>query len=193
MPGDNVILVGFMGVGKSTVGRVLARRLGRCFVETDDIITAREGRAIPEIFRLDGEARFRQLEGEALESLALKSRDVISTGGGLPCREGRMARLRELGTVIWLKGELGVALERARRSGARPMVTGRAPDEIRALYRQRERYYRDAHLTIDITGLTIDQVVARVLSLLRSDKKQLHRTTGSGGRGGAAVAPPNRP
>ena len=191
MPGDNVILIGFMGAGKSTVGRILARRLGLCFVETDDLITAREGRAIPEIFRLDGEARFRQLEGEALEALALKSRDVIATGGGLPCRDGRMARLRELGTVIWLKGELEVALERARRSGARPMLTGRAPDEIEALYRQREPYYRDAHLTIDTTGLTIDQVVSRLLSILRGGEERRQRTTGGGGRGGAAVAPPD--
>src|SRR5262247_3176878 len=149
MPGDNIILIGFMGAGKSTIGRLLARRLGRCFVETDDVITAREGRAIPEIFQADGEARFRQLEGEALESLALKSGDVIATGGGLPCREGRMARLRELGTVIWLKGDLAVALERARRSGARPMLAGRAPGEIETLYRQREPYYRAAHVTVD--------------------------------------------
>ena len=68
VPVDNVILVGFMGAGKSTVGRALARRLGRCFVETDDVIAAREGRAIPEIFRRDGEARFRQLEADVLDS-----------------------------------------------------------------------------------------------------------------------------
>ena len=102
-----------------------------------------------------------------------------------------MARLRELGTVIWLKGDLDVALERARRSGARPMLAGRAPDEIEALYRQREPYYRDAHLTVDTTGLTIDQVVSRILSLLRAGDKQRQPTTGAGGRGGAAVAPPN--
>src|SRR5262245_26888931 len=151
MPGDNIILIGFMGAGKSTIGRLLARRLGRCFVETDDVITAREGRSIPEIFRVDGEARFRELESEALESLALKSGDVIATGGGLPCRDGRMAQLRDLGTVIWLKGDLSVALERAGRSGARPMLSGRSREDIEALYRRRVPYYRDAHLTIDTT------------------------------------------
>ena len=78
---DNVILVGFMGAGKSTVGRLLARRLGRCFVETDDMITAREGCPIPELFQRHGEARFRELEGEAVEALRLKSGDVIATGG----------------------------------------------------------------------------------------------------------------
>jgi shikimate kinase len=182
----NVILVGFMGAGKSTVGRVLARRLGRCFVETDDVITAREGRAISEIFRRDGEVRFRQLEGEILESLALKSGDVIATGGGLPCRAGRMARLRELGTVIWLKGDLGIALERARRSGARPMLTGRAPEEIEALYREREPHYREADLIVDTSGLTIDQVVARISSLLRR-----HQGRSPAPDGAATIAPPS--
>src|SRR5215470_3204654 len=119
---DNVILVGFMGAGKSVCGRMLARRLGRCFVETDDVITAREGRTIPEIFARDGEERFRALEGEALEALRLKSGDVIATGGGLPCREGRMEALRALGTVIWLTGDLRELHERARRGGDRPML-----------------------------------------------------------------------
>src|ERR671922_2309146 len=113
---DNVILVGFMGAGKSVCGRLLARRLGRCFVETDDMIVARDGRAIPEIFRQDGEEAFRRLEGEAIAALRLKSGDVIATGGGLPCREGRMDALRELGTVVWLKGDLGELVTRARRS-----------------------------------------------------------------------------
>ena len=69
--GDNVILVGFMGAGKSSVGRLLARRMGRCFVETDDMITAREGRSIPEIFADRGEVYFRGLEEEAVGLLAL--------------------------------------------------------------------------------------------------------------------------
>src|SRR5207245_4716609 len=96
VPG-NVILVGFMGAGKSACGRLLARRLGRCFVETDDMIVARGGRAIPEIFRQDGETVFRRLETEAVQALGLKSDDVIATGRGLPCRAGRVAGLRPRG------------------------------------------------------------------------------------------------
>jgi shikimate kinase len=167
MPADNVVLVGFMGAGKSVCGRMLARRLGRCFVETDDMIVARAGRPIPEIFRQEGEDAFRRLEGEAVEALRLKSGDVIATGGGLPCREGRMDALRALGTVVWLRGDLAELLARAGRSGARPMLSGRAPAEIEALYRAREPYYARAHLTVDTAGLGIDQVVARVLGRLR--------------------------
>ena len=164
---DNVILVGFMGAGKSVCGRLLARRLGRCFVETDDMIVAREGRSIPEIFRDAGEERFRQLEAEMLDALALKSGDVIATGGGLPCREGRMERLRELGTVVWLDGDVRELLERARRIGNRPMLDGRSVDEIEELYRLRRPYYGRAHLTIDTTGRSVDQVVSLVLAALR--------------------------
>ncbi len=167
MRADNVILVGFMGAGKSAIGRLLARRLGRCFVETDDMIVAREGRAIPDIFRAEGEERFRLLEAEALEALRLKSGDVIATGGGLPCREGRMEALRELGTVVWLAGDLADLHERARRSGDRPMLAGRSAEELEALYRAREPYYRLAHITVDTRGLGPDQVVARVLAALR--------------------------
>jgi shikimate kinase len=166
MTADNVVLVGFMGAGKSACGRMLARRLGRCFVETDDMIVSRDGRSIPEIFRVDGEETFRRLEAETLEALRLKSGDVIATGGGLPCRDGRMEALRALGTVVWLRGDLGVLLERAGRIGGRPMLE-RSPAEVEALYRRREPYYARAHVTIDTAGLGVDQVVSRVLAALR--------------------------
>jgi shikimate kinase len=167
MPAGNVILVGFMGAGKSAGGRLLARRLGRCFVETDDVIVARDGRSIPDIFRQDGEEAFRRLEGEAVEALRLKSDEVIATGGGLPCRDGRMQTLRELGTVVWLRGSLPELLARAARSGARPMLAGRTAEDLESLYRVREPYYAQAHLTVDTAGLGLDQVVARVLAALR--------------------------
>jgi shikimate kinase len=156
-----------MGAGKSACGRLLARRLGRCFVETDDMIVATDGRSIPEIFRESGEARFRQLEADTLESLKLKSGDVIATGGGMPCRDGRMELLRELGTVVWLDGDVGELHERASRLGNRPMLEGRSMTEIDALYRARQPYYRRAHITIDTTGIGADQVVARILTALR--------------------------
>jgi shikimate kinase len=164
---DNVILVGFMGAGKSVCGRLLARRLGRCFVETDDIIVAGEGRSIPEIFREAGEARFRQLEADTIESLKLKSGDVIATGGGMPCRDGRMELLRELGTVVWLDGDLRELHERASRVGNRPMLESRSMTEVEELYRARQPYYRRAHIAIDTTGIGADQVVARILTALR--------------------------
>lgn len=166
MAADSIVLVGFMGAGKSSVGRLLARRLRRRFVETDEAIVTREGRPIPEIFSTDGEARFRQLEGEVVEALAGQRKAIVATGGGLPCREGRMARLQALGTVVWLKSDVGVALERARRSGQRPMLDGRSREDIEALYREREPYYAQADVIVETDGLGVDQVVTAIIARL---------------------------
>src|SRR2546427_5182785 len=160
MRADNVILIGFMGAGKSAVGRLLARRLGRCFVETDDMIVARVGRPIPEIFRVEGEERFRELEADALDALKLKSGDVIATGGGLPCREGRMQALRALGTVVWLAGDFADPYSRARRSADRPMLPGRTAQELETLYRARHPYYPPAHIRVATGGLEPAHVFA---------------------------------
>jgi len=131
------------------------------------MIVAGEGRSIPEIFREAGEARFRQLEADTIESLKLKSGDVIATGGGMPCRDGRMELLRELGTVVWLDGDVRELHERASRIGNRPMLESRSMTEVEDLYRSRQPYYRRAHITIDTTGIGADQVVARILAALR--------------------------
>ena len=163
---DNVILVGFMGAGKSSVGRILATRLGRCFVETDEMITATEGRPIPEIFAEKGEAHFRALEDEAVRLLALKRGDVIATGGGLPCGAGRAEALRAIGTVVWLSGDFGALYERALRGGDRPMLSGKTREQADALYEARKPFYAKADLTVDTTGLNPDQVAAEVLKAL---------------------------
>jgi len=164
---DNVILVGFMGAGKSSVGRILAARLGRCFVETDEMITATEGRPIPEIFAEKGEAHFRALEDEAVRLLALKRGDVIATGGGLPCREGRLDALRAIGTVVWLSGDFETLYERALRGGDRPMLSGKTREQAEALCDARRSFYAKADFAVDTTGLNPDQVAAEVLKALR--------------------------
>ena len=171
---DNVILVGFMGAGKSSVGRILAKRLGRCFVETDDMITAKEGSPIPEIFTAKGEPHFRALEDEAVRLLALKRGDVIATGGGLPCQDGRVEALQALGTVVWLSGDLATLCERAFRSGDRPMLHGKTREEIETLYKSREPYYSKADVKVDTTTLNSDQVVAEVLKALRVRARPPH-------------------
>jgi shikimate kinase len=163
----NVILVGFMGAGKSTVGRLLARRLGLCFVETDAMITALEGKSIPEIFAERGEVYFRDLESSVLDALGEKQGHVVSTGGGFPCRPGVVERLRGLGTVVWLAGDLDTLCERAARLGGRPMLTGRSPEEIAALYEARKVFYGQAHLAVDVTRLGVDAAVSRILRHLR--------------------------
>src|SRR2546423_8065968 len=152
MAGDNVVIVGFMGAGKSVCGRLLARRLGRCFVETDDMIVSRDGRAIPDIFRADGEEAFRRLEGEVLGALALKSGDVIATGGGLPCRDDRIQALRALGTDVCLRGHPPEPLARSARIRARPLLE-RPASETGAQHLPVEPYHERTHFTVAATGL----------------------------------------
>jgi len=159
----NILLIGFMGAGKSTVGRLLARRLGLCFVETDDMVTALAGKSVPEIFREKGEAYFRQQEREILDLLVLKQGHVIATGGGLPCDAENLARLKAMGTVVWLRGDITTLHDRAARSGRRPLLTQRSRDDVEALYRQREPFYAQAHLIVETDGLAPDEVVHALL------------------------------
>ena len=168
VPEGNIILIGFMGAGKSSVGRLLAKRLGRSFVETDEMIVAKEGKPIAAIFAEHGEAYFRALEAEVLAPLKLRRDGVITTGGGLPCGDGAMEALKSMGTVVWLRGDFGLIYERARRSGKRPMLAERSRGEVEALYHEREPHYREAHLTIDVDGLSPDQVVERIISELNA-------------------------
>jgi shikimate kinase len=178
-----VILVGFMGAGKSTVGRLLARRLGLCFVETDDMITAREGRSIPEIFRAHGEAYFRDLEAAVLDALGDKQGHVIATGGGFPCRPGAMERLKALGTVVWLGGDLDTLYQRATRLGGRPMLADRSREEIAALYEARRAHYSQAHVSVDVSYLGVDAAVTRVLRYLRERERIKPAASGAMGSG----------
>ena len=168
----NVVLIGFRGAGKSSVGRVLARRLGWCFVETDDMITAAEGRSIPEIFATKGEEYFRAAEDEAVRLLGLKRGEVIATGGGLPCREGRIEALRRLGTVVWLSGDFDTLYERARRSGDRPMLAGRTLDDVLALYRSREPFYARADVRVDTGHFGPDQIAVQIARALAVRARQ---------------------
>ena len=174
---SNVILVGFMGAGKSSVGRILARRLGRCFVETDEMIVAKEGMSIPEIFTAKGEPYFRALEEEVVNLLALKTGNVIATGGGLPCREGRPDMLRALGAMVWLSGEFDVLYRRALGAGQRPMLAGRSREEAEALYRSRTAFYAQADIAVDTTTLGPDQVAAQVAAALRSRERSARERT----------------
>ena len=109
--------------------------------------------------------------------LALKNGDVIATGGGLPCREGRPEALRTLGTMVWLSGDFDVLYDRALGMGHRPMLASRSREEAEALYRARIAFYSQADLTVDTTALGPDQVAARAIALLRSHERSRRAQT----------------
>lgn len=119
----NVVLVGFMGCGKSTLGRLLASRLEWTFVDTDRIIETTTGKSISDIFASDGESLFRKLESDALVSVCSGVRQVIATGGGAVIRPENLDAIREAGFVVWLTARADVIVSRtARRRGRRPLL-----------------------------------------------------------------------
>ena len=136
----NIVLIGMMGCGKTTVGRLLARRLGRELVDTDAVIEERQGRSIPDIFARDGEAYFRALELALCQELSEQDGLVIACGGGLPLQDGAIAALKENCVVFWLNRDPGGTYDALDVSG-RPLAQAGREDFVRR-YQARAPIYR---------------------------------------------------
>ncbi len=127
----NFVLIGFMGCGKSSVGRRLSGMTGHRFVDTDELIVQSESRTIPEIFSQSGEDYFRDVEQRSLEELVGVCGIILSTGGGLVLRPANRETLKKIGIVAWLDASPDVLFERATRSAKRPAVANRrSPQDI---------------------------------------------------------------
>lgn len=168
-PRHNIVLIGFMGSGKSSVGRLVAGRMGFQFIDTDAVIVTRAGMEIPAIFESGGEERFREMETAALESLAAFERCVIATGGGIVLRKSNRELLRDLGFVVWLTASEDVIFERVSRNSRRPLLQTENPREtVARLFAQREALYAGAaHFTVDTTKLARSSVVEGVIAAAR--------------------------
>ena len=161
----NLVLIGMMGCGKSTVGKLLARRLGREFVDTDQYIEAGPGRTVPDIFAREGEAAFRDLERQAAEALARRSGLVIACGGGLPTRAEAIAPLKAGGTVIFLRRDPGEIYDKVSMGGRPLGQEGRAA--FLARYALREPVYqRWADLAVDVQPTPVE-TVKKILEVLK--------------------------
>jgi shikimate kinase len=165
----NIVLVGFMGTGKSAVGAHLAQALGWPFVDTDVVVEARAGCRIAEIFARAGEPGFREQESAVVAEAAAQDRVVIATGGGVLGRDENVNRLKANGRLVCLTARPEVILERTHPWGDRPLL-GTASDPRQAverLLRDRAPHYALADLTIDTSDLTVEEVAARVLAGLK--------------------------
>lgn len=170
MKRKNIVLTGFMGAGKSTVGRRLARALGRKLVDTDDMVEREAGMSISEIFAKYGEDYFRDLEEEAVAAAASLENHVIITGGGVVLREKNMQNLRKNGVIIYLHATPEVIYERIKHQTHRPLLRVEDPlSRIRELLDFRAPYYANHDFKIDTTGLTVEEVVAKVLKLVKEN------------------------
>lgn len=158
----NLILIGFMGAGKTTAGKLLAKEKGMCFADTDERIISEQGREIPDIFAEDGEEYFRDLETDLLWRMQEDTyHAVISAGGGMPVRKRNRELLRSLGCVIYLSATKQTILERVKNDGSRPMLNGEDLEaRVERLMRERENFYRQAaHVVIRTDGRCVPQVV----------------------------------
>jgi len=168
----NIALIGFMAVGKSAIGRTLARKLRRRFVDLDRVIEKAEGSKVREIFERKGEAYFRQLEKQALTMVLEANNQVIATGGGVILDDQNIQILRDKALLIGLSAELDVLLARAGDGSKRPLLQGSdRREKIEDLLRQRASRYAQAHVTIDTSNLTVDQVVKKIIGLLEVRKR----------------------
>jgi shikimate kinase len=164
------VLVGLMGAGKSTVGRVCAQRLQREFVDVDELVEARREATVAEIFEQDGEASFRDQERKALVDASASTRPtVISCGGGVVLDPDNRATLRDAGCVVWLQADPAVLRERVGGGESRPLLSGgtaTAAATLERLAEERAPLYEDvADARVETGGRTVDEVADAVLAV----------------------------
>jgi shikimate kinase len=168
---QNIILIGFMGCGKSTVGRELKRMLGYEWIDTDEQVEKKAHCSITEIFAREGEHGFRDRESDVIRSLASEPSQstIISTGGGAVLREENRALLRQLGYVVWLRASAETVYQRTRKNRDRPILQTKNPRAVIAeLLQEREPIYRQcAHLVIDVGGLNRTEIAVGIIESAR--------------------------
>jgi shikimate kinase len=146
----NVALIGFMGAGKTSVGRLVAENLGFDFLDTDELIQSRTGRTIADIFAKEGEPAFRALEKQVVQELSTRKKTVISTGGGLPTNPENLAALKSYALVVCLWASPEKIWERVRHQSHRPLLLDADPQKkIRELLAAREPFYKQADVLIN--------------------------------------------
>jgi shikimate kinase len=169
IPG-NIFLVGMMGAGKTSVGRVLAKRLNKIFYDSDHVIEERTGVKIPVIFEIEGEPGFRHRESAVLDELTALDDVVLATGGGAVLARENRDRLRTRGTVVYLRASVKDLLNRTRHDKNRPLLQTADPRaRLNELYEMRDPLYREvAHVTIDTGSQSLTTLVNRLHQVLES-------------------------
>lgn len=168
--GGNIILVGLMGAGKTSVGKALARILDKCFVDSDQELERATGVKIPLIFEIEGEAGFRVRESKMLAALVQHDNIVLATGGGAVLAKENRDLLAASGTVIYLRAPVRSLIKRTRRDRSRPLL--QVPDpaaKLTALYEQRDPLYREvAHLIVDTGDQSVRVLAGQIEAKLQA-------------------------
>jgi shikimate kinase len=172
----NLYLVGFMGTGKTTVGRIVAQRLGYAPLDSDHEIERLRGKPVARIFAEEGEAVFRSLERDFIERGHPPARTVVACGGGLVTSPGLLERLQEKGVVICLQASIETILARTAGHAHRPLLNVENPEaRLRELYEQREPVYRRAGTIILTDARPLDDIVNHVMRTYRREAADFGR------------------
>ena len=164
----NIVLVGFMGSGKTTIATQLANKLKLRYLSTDSLIEAREKRTINEIFTKEGEDYFRDVESAVVREISAQDGLVIDTGGGVVIREENLNNLKSTGIVICLTADEDTIMERTKKYKHRPLLNVEDPKlKIRSLLAKRAPFYAKADHCIDTGKLTIRQVVEKIMEMVK--------------------------
>lgn len=160
---ENIALIGFMGTGKTTVGHAVANQLRFSMVDTDDLIQAKTGKRISEIFQSEGEARFREYEWAVVTELASLRRTVIATGGGLATNPRNIASLKSHALVVCLWASVATIWERVRHQSHRPLLHDPDPQaKIQSLLAERDPCYRQADVLVSTELRSVREVAQQV-------------------------------
>lgn len=164
----NVVLVGFMGTGKTVVAKKLAEKLGREFLELDAVIEKKEGMSIKDIFEKKGEPYFREIEKKVVKESSQKQGLVISAGGGAIIDEENFNTLKPNSIIICLQASPDTIMQRTKGNVCRPLLNVPDPKKrIQELLEKRAPYYKKADHCVSTDNLTIDQVVAKIMQLIQ--------------------------
>lgn len=164
----NIALVGFMGAGKTVVGKALSRQLGMIFIDSDDAIVEKEHRAISDIFAKDGEPYFRKVEKEVIKEISQRDGLIIACGGGVVLDKENMSNLKRNGLVVYLQATAEVIFERTKSYAHRPLLNVEDPQrEIVKILEQRLPFYSQADYAVDTSDLTIEEVVNKILEIIK--------------------------
>jgi shikimate kinase len=169
----NIALIGFMGTGKTAVGKALAERLDKKFIELDSLIERKAGKTIPEIFKQDGEIAFRELEIEVTKEVAEKKNAVIACGGGVVLNKINIDRLRKESLIVYLTASPKIILKRTSNDAEeRPLLKVANPTlTIQELLRFRKPFYeRAADIKIDTSKLDVEAIVEQIINKLKEDE-----------------------
>ena len=168
----NIVLAGFMGTGKTTVGSLISQELNMEYVNTDDLIEKKEGMSINDIFSKKGKRHFRQVESEVIKEVSQKDNSLIDAGGGVVINQLNVNNLKQKGIIFCLSAQPEEILKRTKRYSHRPLLNVADPlVEIKKILKNRTGYYKRADYQIETTGKTADEVSKEIIKTYKKQTK----------------------